>query len=353
MVIVDGYKAYAFSFFDNRITELDIPRSHNVVFSDGYFIISYINNNQFACSDLYSTTFNPLTFASAEGSPDNIQGLTVYKRQIYIPGQKSTEIWYNSGEDFPFSPNLSAYMDIGCLTTSSFTSTVNGVCWLGDDKIVYLATGYTPQRVSSHAIEHQLQGLDCSDAVMLSYSFEGHDFFILCLKKEGKMFCFDATVNAWHERNSSLGVYECMFSLGADTYVGMGNGSLYRLDSSIGDDDGGVVVREMITPCIEAGGNRFRVNAVELMSQFFYQGQPEKLVFDMTELEQATAVGKGWIGMSYTDDDGASWSTEALAFPVSSGSKYRWHKLGMAYRRSFKFRYSGLKPCVWSGVSLG
>lgn len=353
MVIVDGYKSYSFSFFDNRVTELDIPRSHNVVFSDGYFIINYINNNQFAVSDLYSTTFNPLNFASAEGSPDDIQGLAVYKRQIYIPGQKSTEIWYNSGEDFPFSPNLSAYMDIGCLTPWSFASNVDGVFWLGDDKIVYMAPGYTPQRISTSAIEYHLSQIDCSDAQMLSYSSEGHDFIVLCLKKANRMFCYDITYDSWHERESPLGVYECMFSVGSDTFVGMGDGNLYKFDKNLGTDDGQIVQRECITPTIDGEGNRFRISSVELSVQYFYQGSPDKLLIDMTDEERLINVDKGFVAMSYTDDDGATWSDEALAFPSGPGGKFRWHKCGMSYRRAFKFRYAGVKPMVWMGVSIG
>jgi hypothetical protein len=95
------------------------------------------------------------------------------------------------------------------------------------------------------------------------------------------------------------------------------------------------------------------VSSVEIAAQYFYQGQKAKLDFEMTDEERAINVDRGFIGMSYTDDDGATWSTESLAFPSGPGGKFRWHKLGMTYRRAFKFRYTGLKPCVWSGVSIG
>lgn len=353
IMMVDGYKAYAFSLDDNLLTEVDIPRSHTVAFSDGYFIVSYINSNQFAVSNLYGTTFDPLQYAAAEGSPDNIQGIAVYKRQLYIPGQKSFEIWYDSGEDFPFNPNPSAYMDIGCYTPWSFASGVNGVCWLGDDKVVYLATGYTPQRISTHAIEYQLGLCDCSDAKMVTYSSEGHDFYVICLKKANKMFCFDATTQAWHERESPLGVYSCIIPLGSDNYVGMDNGILYRMNADIGTEDNKVVERLCVTPTVSNNGDRFRVSAIEMAVEFFNTKMPEKLNIDMTDAEKMINVKQGFIGMSYTDDDGKSWANEALAFPSISEGKYRWHKLGMSYRRAFKFRYVGLNSCVWSGVSIG
>lgn len=353
IVIVDGYKAYAYILESGKMTELDIPRSSTVIFSDGYYAVSYIDSNQWAVSRLYSIEFDPTAFAAAEGSYDNIQGLTVYKRQIYVIGEKSIEPWYNSGEEFPYNPNQSAYIDIGCYTPWAFTSNINGVFFLGDDKIVYAATGYVPQRISTHAIEYIIGSMNCNKAYMVSYSQEGHDFIGLILPDEDTMLFYDITTGSWHFRESPLGVYESMFTLGPDVYVGFGDGSVYLFDPSIGSEGDKPVNRYCITPSISNNGNRFRNNAVEMLVQYENDGAPKKLLSNMTAAEKMLYVNENSVYMSFTDDDGRLWSDEVAAAPSDDQGKYRWNKLGMSYRRAFKFRTYGKSAGVWAGVYIG
>jgi hypothetical protein len=353
IMIVDGYKAYAYDIGEGVLSEVNIPRSNTVVFVDGYFIVAYNNSNQFAVSKLYSTEFDPIDFAAAEGSPDNIQGIALLKRQLYILGEKSTEVWYSSGEDFPFNPNQSAYIDIGCYNKASFTYSVNGVCWLGDDKIIYLATGYIPQRISTHAIEYLLNNVDCSEAFMSGYSQEGHDFVALMIPSEKIMLFYDMTSGVWHFRESEVGVYQSLFMLGSNSYAGAADGSVYLMNPDSGMENGKTVERYCITPSISSSGGRFRVSCIEMIVQYFRPTNPTKLESDMTALELMLHRKDGEILMSYSDDDGVTWTNESAASPSGTQGKYRWHKLGITYRRAFKFRSVSKLACVWAGVSIG
>jgi len=353
IMMVDGYRAYAYDIAAGKISDVDIPRSNTVVFVDSYFVVSYNDYNQFAVSGNYNTTFNAADYAAAEGSPDNIQGIALLKRQLYVLGEKSTEVWYSSGEDFPFNPNPSAYIDIGCYNKWSFTYSVNGVCWLGDDKIIYLATGYTPQRISTHSIEYLLGGLNCANAFMTNYSQEGHDFMCLVVPAEKIMLFYDMTSGVWHYRESDVGVYQALITFGADTYVGTADGSMYKMNPNSGSDNGKPVNRYCITPTISATGDRFRIPSVEMVVQYFNPALPDKLYADMTDDEKMLYVADSSILMSYTDDDGRTWSNESAAAPSSSDGKYRWNKLGMPYRRAFKFRIVSRVACAWGGVSRG
>ena len=75
------------------------------------------------------------------------------------------------------------------------------VFWLGDDRIVYLASSYNPQRVSTHAIEQAVQGYSTvSDAFAFSYTEEGHKFYVLTFPSESVTWCYDMATQSWHER---------------------------------------------------------------------------------------------------------------------------------------------------------
>src|SRR5690606_21015392 len=77
----------------------------DVAFLDGYFIFRIPNSQRFFNSGLNALTFNALDVATAEGAPDNLNGLMVNLRNIFLPGTLSSEIWYDAANDVgsPFS----------------------------------------------------------------------------------------------------------------------------------------------------------------------------------------------------------------------------------------------------------
>ena len=73
----------------------------------------------------------------------------------------------------------------------------NGVFWLGKDArgqgIVYRANGYTGTRVSTHAVEWQIQRYgDMSDAIGYAYQQDGHTFYVLTFPSADATWVYDA-----------------------------------------------------------------------------------------------------------------------------------------------------------------
>jgi hypothetical protein len=69
----------------------------------------------------------------------------------------STEIWVNTGAaDFPFERQGNAFIERGCIDRDSIVKLDNGTWFVGDDRIVYRLDGYTPVRMSTHAVEKTL-----------------------------------------------------------------------------------------------------------------------------------------------------------------------------------------------------
>jgi hypothetical protein len=164
------------------ITDADFGRASSVAYVDGYHIFSRRNSGQWFISDLLeATSYDALDFATAESRPDDLVRIFVSHREVWLFGTKSTEIWTNTGQaDFPFSRISGAIIERGCAAAGSVARLDNSVFWVADDGVVYRATGYQPQRVSTHAIEHALDGYaTLADGLAFTYAQEGHHFYCL------------------------------------------------------------------------------------------------------------------------------------------------------------------------------
>jgi len=194
--------------FTPFLTELTTPFAGAVGcgFLDGWFVFNQPNSQIFWVMDSTGTTIDPLYFASAEGSPDNLVTLIVDHREIWLFGTNSVEVWYNAGlPDFPMARIQGAFNEIGCLAPYSVAKLDNGLFWLGTDQrgngIVYRSKGYSGERVSTHAVEWQIQQYaNLSDAVGYTYQQDGHSFYVLNFPTANTTWVYDVATGAWHER---------------------------------------------------------------------------------------------------------------------------------------------------------
>jgi hypothetical protein len=253
-VIVDGNNGYTLDLASNvlsRIVNDAFYGADRVGFIDGYFIFNKPDTQQFYISSIYGTDFDALDFASAEGSPDLLVSLIVDHREVWMFGTTSTEVFYNSGNpDFPIERMNGAFIEHGCAAPQSVAKLDNTVFWVGRDNngegTVWRANGYTPQRISTHAIEYAIQSYGViSDAVAYTYQQDGHAFYVLTFPQASKTWCYDVSTGAWHERASWVaGDFfrhrsNCLAYFGGVHVVGdFEDGRLYALDPDYYTDDG-------------------------------------------------------------------------------------------------------------------
>lgn len=190
-----------------QISDPDFPGAVTVGYLDGYFVFNEPNSQKIWVTQLLDgLSIDPLDFASAEGSPDGVVGLIIDHREVWVMGTNSTEVWYDAGlPDFPLARIQGAFNELGCIAPQSIAKMDNTIYWVGQDArgrgIVYRANGYNGQRVSTHAIEWQLQQYDdLSDAVAYTYQQDGHSFYVLNVPSGNTTWVYDAATNAWHER---------------------------------------------------------------------------------------------------------------------------------------------------------
>ncbi len=259
VMIVTGPTGYFLTIATMKLTAIDDPAfsgADAAWFIDGFFAFNTPKTQEFQITGLYATTIDALDFASAEGSPDLLVTLIVDHRELWLFGQTSTEVWFNAGAaDFPFERIQGAFIEQGCAAKYSVAKLDNTVVWLTADErghgTVQKAVGYTPQRISTHALEFAIASYSrIDDAVAYSYQQEGHLFYVLTFPTGQATWVYDSATELWHERawrDPATGLLSqhrgiCHLAFAGKNLVGdYENGNIYALNLDTYTDNGAIL----------------------------------------------------------------------------------------------------------------
>ena len=366
------------------ISDPDFPGAVAVGYLDGYFVFNEPNSQKvWVTSLLDGTQIDALEFASAEGSPDNLVSLIVDHREVWLFGTNSVEVWYDSGAiDFPLQPIQGAFNEIGCAAAYSVAKLDNGLFWLGGDArgrgIVYRANGYTGQRISTHAVEWQIQQYgDISDAIAYTYQQDGHAFYVLTFPSANATWVYDVATNAWHERAAfTQGRFirhrsNCQMAFSDEVVVGdYLTGRLYAFDLDVYSDAGDTQKWLRSWRALPTGQNNLNRSAHHSLQLDMETGV--KADFDLNlDILLATEAGdplytedgmgivlsrssgagidqQPQIMLRWSDDGGHTWSNEhwrSTGGPGQYGKRVIWRRLGMTLKlRDRVYEISGTDP---------
>lgn len=199
VVITSGGAWYTIQKTD-ELERISTPPVSHANFLDGYILAREIGTGRFIWSEINDGDLvSGADFATAEGFPDNTNGLLIDHREIFLFGDSSLERWYNDGVS-PFIRLPNGYSERGCGAGDSPAKLDNTVFWLGDDYIVYRLTEGRPQRVSNHGIEQLIQRVNNPElAVGLTYSQDGHAFYQLTFPGQLTV-TYSASTQTWGTR---------------------------------------------------------------------------------------------------------------------------------------------------------
>ena len=342
IIIVDGTYGYIIDMATAtvaQITDIDFPNGvTQSTYQDGYFIVAGNGSGQFFINETPNNgnLWNGLDFASAEGSPDNTISIISDHRELWLIGSDSAEVWVNTGNaDFPFERSGNVFIEHGCAAPFTLAKLDNTVFWLGADTsgqgIVWRANGYTPGRISTHAIEYAIsQYASVDDAFAFTYQQAGHAFYVLTFPTANETWVFDAATNEWHQRawfddtDGDLHRWRAnchVFANGKHLVGDWENGKLYSLEPDVYTDDGGTIKRIRST---------LALNNLQLR-QFFstLQINMETGVGDLTTPDPQ-------LMLRYSDDNGHSWSNErtcSLGAVGEYGARAIFRRLGAGRNR--------------------
>lgn len=363
ILIVDGVSGYLVTVATaalTTITDSDFPNGvKRCTYQDGYFIVSgkadspsfWINTTAYD-----GASWDALDFASAEGAPDNTIGVISDHRELWLFGDQSAEVWVNTGStDFPFQRSGNTFIEHGCAAGGTVAKADNTVFWLGADEkgqgIVWRASGYTPQRISTHALELAFADYTLSDAFSFTYQQEGHIFYVLTFPTDGATWVYDCSTQQWGERawrnpiTGALGRWRanCLCYFNEHLVGDWESGNVYALDMETYTDNGDPLVRIRAAQTVENEQRRIKFGTLQI---------------DM-ETGVGTSSGQGsapQLMLRWSDDGGHTWSNQRTTSIGAIGeysAEAKFRRLGSGKNRVFEISMSDPVKFAVFGAVLG
>lgn len=257
----------------------DSPKTAQGSYQDSYIVFPNENGTYGWTAIGDAQSLDALNFASAEAQPDPIISVLSDHRELWLFGEQTVEIAQTSGDaDLVFT--RTAMIEYGCAAKYSPAKSDNTVFWIGRNEaghgVVYRADGYSPVRISTHALESHIASYgDLSEAWGYCYQQNGHTFYVLTFPWKAT-WAYDASTTRW----SRIGYLEpqsgeleqhrgnaYFFMRGLHLIGDHTSGNLYRLDLDTYTDNGAPIYRERAWSVIENEGRMIRHVRLELKAE--------------------------------------------------------------------------------------
>lgn len=340
-----------------------------VGYSDGFFLSLQQNSSIIQCSAaLDATSWDAAQKTAVSVFGGNVVSLLVDHREVILGGETQSIVYYDSGATFPFDPIPQAFIENGIAAKHTLKKLDNSLFWWDQNEngggVARRAEGYTPKRISTHAVEYAVQGYgDISDAVSYTFEDQGHAFYRTLFPSansgRGATWQYDVATNSWAEatfwdeahgvelaHKSQCHVYAFNKHLVGDPT----SGNIYemaipRVSGSVWDfatDDGNPIKRVRRAPVVAVEDQRlfFSRLAVDL----------EVGLGPIPALTDGAGANRGPLMMlRWSDDSAKTWSNE-YALDCGQAGKYKTrvykNQLGST-RKGRVFEVSTTDPIPW------
>lgn len=342
---VDGV-GYAYTFATDALATLPLtgPQTFGqVVYLDGYVLTNEPGTRRF----WHAEPLNPLVWPAlhdhqAEGRADHVVTLLADHGQLWVCGTQTIEIWDTTGNSLaPFARNGSAFVEQGCETPWSAVALDETVYFLGGtprgEGPVWGMQGFTPQRVSTHAMESAMSGmLSVGDAIAWTARHGGHAWLGVDFPAGGQTWAFDTATQAWMELaaladDGSFLPYPCnqhCSAFGEHLWGHRATGELFVWDPDFHYYGSGPRLCRRTAPHVRAEQKRLRHKAFRLECEMG------------VGLDGKQVPGSDpHIMLSYSDDGGASWSHGRWRSAGRIGARTQqavWYQLGQSRQRAYE-----------------
>lgn len=349
-VIVDGTSAgYVYNIAAKTLTVINDPAFYGadkVCFVDGWLIFNKPGTQIFYTSPLYWNgvkAFDATYFALKDSSTDNLVTMIESLREVWLIGERASEVWYDAGNQFfPFSRLQGVSLQLGTCAKHSITRFDTGLAWLAGSErgqnLVVMTEGYQVKVISSEAVANAINSYPVvSDAVAYSYSEGGHTFYVITFPTVDVTWTYDKTADRWHKRASGGTNHRhrsnCYANFQNQRLVGdFSTGQVYALSRTTYTDNGAPLVTLRRTAHVWDGDARERLSHNTLQVQL--------------RSGQGPLTGQGanpQLMVRWSDDSAQTWSNQhLLAIGKTGATRHRAiaRRLGAARDRIYEVSIS-------------
>jgi hypothetical protein len=339
---------YALNFSEMPSTDGAFTGGSTVDVVDNYFVYNRPGTQQWASSDVLSPITYGLAFASKFTGPDDLVSLIVDHGQVYLLGEKTSEVWADAGT-FPFAfqriPGASSQH--GIAAKFSMARFANSFVYVSKNDrgqaVIVQMNGYFPQRISTHAVENTLVNHDISDAIAYTYQLEGHECYVVSFPSLELTWVYDGATQLWHkwlwcdnQNNFKRHRSNCSALFQNQVLVGdWENGQIYKLDPDNYTDNGQNIRRVRRCPHIVSDFQRQYFE--ELQIQFQPGVGLQGITTPPLNLETEGADPQAML--RWSNDGGSTWSNEhwsALGKVGKYQNRIIWRRLGWSRDRIYE-----------------
>ncbi len=275
-----------------QITDPAFLGADRIAFIEGWLIFNQPGTRTFYTNAPvpYTLTFAGLFYALKDSSTDNLVTLFENNRELWLIGERTTEVWYNAGgANFAFSRLPGIGPQHGCSAKHSIARVGANLAWLAQNEqgqnYVVMTDQYAVEPVSNHAIEFAISSYpQVSDALGDCYEEVGHIQYVLTFPTADTTWCFDLKTSealkspdAWWQRlswNASTGTYHRHIG---NCFVNFANvrmwgdyqtGQIHQQSRSIYTDNGAPLRCQRRAPHVWARENRKRIFQASMQVEF-------------------------------------------------------------------------------------
>ena len=364
ILIVGAGHAYCYTIATNTILDVTtllagIPIQCQQ--SDGYFIVTFLNTNKFQMSQILDgTTWPGLLVNEVNVFPENIQSIIVNHRELWVMGSQHIQPYQNTGSAEVFDVIPGTLIEKGCAATFCPCRLDNSVFWIDEDerggRSAWRSNGYTPQRISTHAVETDLNSYNTAQiATMTTYAYQpdGHIFWVWYIPASQWSWVYDVVEGLWHKRsswNSATGLAGPHFSqnhiyaYGKHLVGDWNSGNIYEMSLNYFDDNGTAIQRTRRAPTI--GDEMKRIFHSSLTIDFDTGLGPQPALVDGNGNPREPQAMLRW-----SNNRGKTWSNQYAkncGFAGEYKTRAIWRRLGQSRYRVYELTVSD--PIPWTIV---
>lgn len=371
MVLASGY-LYVLTLTTNvfaLVADADLTayqgRIASIGFIDGYGLAHIRGTAQFFISALEDfTSWDPTDIFQKSRTSDNVHVLVTILGQAWLFGTRTIEPWYDSGDaSTPFQPVPDVMVMMGILSTDAWTFVDNTVFWVGENedggRIAYRASGFNPQRISTHAVEAVWKTYArVDDVTMWDYVHQGHACVQIDFPSQDVSWVYDTTTSSWHKRG--------YWDLSAGQYrAHLGRCHVYAFDRHlVGSRVDGRVFEQTGAVYDDAGAPHRWMRRAPALKRELVNAVHARFWVDAEVGTTPVSSGQGSaprMMLRYSDTSTKTWSVERwrdLGAMGKYATRLVWNKLGLARGPQGRvYELSGTDPVPMAfraaGVDLG